>query len=222
MPSGPPRFLNTVNVTEESFAVMFQQTIPPDLNGIFTQFKFELSEICRNDSVFEYEFFALAANISSSSKEEPLHNETSRNSSVAPFTRRRRNIDLPDSSITPPTLAPVINVIDQGLNMLNETVKDVSGTIDGTISLTSNLNGVLDFGDSLKSNITAAIAHINKTYITSAGTTRVRFDFQHTSFGIVISGLIPYTVYNISIATCNSMGCGPTAHWDTRTNQSSK
>ena len=175
VPTGSPRNLSTTNIQSNSFVVNLEQTGHWDLNGIFTGFKVKLIENCRNGTVFEYGFFAIAWNDSSESK---------RNTSQS-----------------------------QG------SASDGNTTLNGTQHLGNGTTNITMQGNSSTSSLKAT-AHMNLTDLKLGLTNKASFNAKVDSFAIQISGLLPYTVYNISTFTCTRLGCGPAAHWKERTNQS--
>ena len=211
MPSGPPRDLNITNAHSNSLVVKLNQTEPSDLNGIFTQFKFKLIENCRNGSVNEYEFFTLASNVSTKDS-----NQAPGNSSLSLGRRRRRGL---------PSIPSLPAIPEQAINQVQNTLNNLGGVLNNT------LNSVLNGGNGTNSNTAQgsslsndlqAVTHMNITELKLGLKNAVYFDAQHDSFEILISGLLPYTFYNISIAACTKLGCGPYAHQRERTDQSGK
>ena len=174
VPTGSPRNLSTTTIQSNGFVVNVSQTGPWDLNGVFTEFKVKLTENCRNGTVFEYGFFAVAWN-----------------ESVEKVTEDRQA-------------------------SRNETQESSSASVG---NITQYVENGTTQGNSSKS-ILQATTHMNLTDLKLGLTNKVSFNAKAESFGIQISGLLPYTVYNISISTCTRLGCGPAAHWKERTNQS--
>lgn len=233
VPSGPPRDLDTTNVTENSFVVTFIQTRTIDINGIFTEFKVEINESFRNGSVVTHEFYAAASNASMGTEGQSSPNASSFD---APQLRRRRQApletDLPDQTggngpLSPPEIPTTPNIpvpaIDPLLSTVSTGVADVVGDVINTANQVLNTtNDIIALNQSSSTTRAngMAMAYANIANMKQTLINKVYFTVRHTSFGIDVSGLIPYTVYNISISTCTVIGCGPTANRNVRTDES--
>ena len=211
MPSGPPRDVNITNARSNSFVVKLNQAEPSDLNGIFTQFKITLMENCRNGSIYKYEFFTLASNESVKSS-----NHASGNNSL-PKSRSRRFIS-PGIPNPADTANQALNLAQNNLNNVMEILNNASSNILNNVTGT---NSETARGNSSSKDLQAT-THVNVTELKLGLSNKIYFSTQHDSFEILISGLLPYTFYNVSIATCTKVGCGPAAHWRDRTEQSGK
>lgn len=66
------------------------------------------------------------------------------------------------------------------------------------------------------SDMTRAVAYLNLT----GSSTSDQFNVTMDEFRIELSGLLPYTYYNVSISTCTKIGCGVAANSTFRTQQS--
>ena len=61
-----------------------------------------------------------------------------------------------------------------------------------------------------------AVAYLDLT----GSSTSDQFNVTMNEFRIELSGLLPYTYYNVSISTCTKIGCGVAANATFRTKQS--
>ena len=240
MPSGPPRNQEVTNIQSDSFKVKLDEPLPLDLNGIFTEFKISLIENCRNGTVFEYEFYTVASNVSV--EEVTEGNNTSKNASSGSFPGSRRRRGIPQNAAneasnqvqnTANGAQGVQNTVQNTVNGVGNQVQNTAnGALDGVQNIVNNtLNNVGNIVNGSNSNTfqslssknkSSAIAHMNLTDLKLGLTNRASFDFRYTSFDILISGLLPYTFYNISTAACNKIGCGPLAHSRERTDETGK
>eukprot|EP00795_Rhopilema_esculentum_P012024 gene12024-2609_t len=157
VPSAPVRNITPEKTRSISTDILFQQTAPKDLNGIFRKFVLTLVEWRRDNVKKNYTVNLLASNVTS-----------------------------------PPAIVPTTGA--------------------STGPLMANSSG--------KSNIQRAFAFFTINSLDSNEITNLTFNSSSTYFSIGVSGLLPYTIYDLYVSTCTAVGCGPYGSSTFQTNES--
>lgn len=199
-PSAPPRKLSFSNVKNESFAGLFQQAESQYINGIFTKFRIRIVENRRDGTTRTHKCEALGNNgtvINSPGAESNINQSASNQSggSGSGSRKRRAQGGVPGAPLRPTA----------GTEPTNQT------------GLDGNTGGSQIQIDSSWATASYAISNTETNT-----TTQVMLSIKSGNFSVTFSGLLSYTNYDVYIAACTKVGCGPTVNGTVRTDQSGK
>ena len=119
------------------------------------------------------------------------------------------------------------NLASDRIIVKNNTALNGTGNVNGSSSLNETLigNGTNMGNNTNQSSngieIFVATSHCVVTDKNENGST-YSFDYKADHFTVSFTGLLPYTVYTISVSTCTRVGCGPSANTTFRSHEYSK